>query len=78
MNVTNELRPIYLKLGASWEKAEPLLEFDFPIIPARGDAIDIMKGMETPTTVRIIDVKHSIIDDLCMTEMLVWPDHLVK
>lgn len=78
MTSRNEARPIYVRLGDTWAAAEPLIEFDFNPMPRRGEAIDLLFGMEKPRTMRVIDIKHSIIDDLAMTELLVWPEDLLS
>ena len=78
MSIENDYRPICVRLGRSWAKFDELIEVDFTVLPRIGEAMDLMLGMETPRTLRVIDIKHSIIDDLQMTEVLVWPADLLE
>ncbi len=73
MTFENAHRSIYVRLGTSWTEWDELIEFDFIVLPRIGEMIEILVGMETARPLRVIDIKHSIIDELQMTEILVWP-----
>ena len=71
MSVANDYRPIYVRLGQSWDAWDELIEFNFTVLPRAGETIDLIFGMNTPRSLRVIDIKHSIIEGLQMTEVLV-------
>lgn len=73
MSIENEYRPIFVRLGTGWAKWDELLEFDFTVLPRIGEMVEILFGVEPARSLRVIDIKHSVIDDLQMTEILVWP-----
>lgn len=77
MVFANDSRPIYVRLGATWAECEPFAELDLSVLPRTGEAFEFLIGMDAPRTLRVMDVKHSVIDDLQMTEVLVWPEDMV-
>ncbi len=78
MGFANDNRPIYVRLGSAWKQCEPFAELDLSVLPRIGEAFEFLIGTEAPRTLRVLDVKHSVIEDLQMTEVLVWPEDMLE